>query len=70
MDLVKSSPDGTEHPLMSVKEAARWLRISEFTIYSWALSRRIPHYKIGKRVMLSPVEVKRWIEQHRIAEAG
>ena len=59
-----------EHLLLSVKEASAWLGIPAFTIYSWALSRRIPHYKIGRRVLFSKDELKRWIVEHRVAEAG
>ena len=59
-----------EHFLLSVKEASAWLGIPVFTIYSWALSRRIPHYKIGKRVMFSRDDLKRWIDEHRVVEAG
>lgn len=59
-----------EHLLLSVKEASAWLGIPAFTIYSWALSRRIPHYKIGRRVLFSKDELKRWIGEHRVAEAG
>jgi excisionase family DNA binding protein len=52
--------------LIPVKEASAWLGIPAFTLYSWALSRRIPHYKIGKRVMFSRDDLKRWIDaQHR-----
>ena len=52
--------------LIPVKETSAWLGIPAFTLYSWALSRRIPHYKIGKRVMFSKDDLKRWIDaQHR-----
>jgi excisionase family DNA binding protein len=55
-----------ERLLIPVKEASAWLGIPAFTLYSWALSRRIPHYKIGKRVMFSKDDLKRWIDsQHR-----
>lgn len=55
-----------ERLLIPVKEASAWLGIPAFTLYSWALSRRIPHYKIGRRVMFSKDDLKRWIDvQHR-----
>ncbi len=66
-DLIAGSK---ERFLIPVKEAATWLGISAFTLYSWAQSHRIPHYKIGKRVMFSKDDLKQWIENHRIAEAG
>lgn len=61
---------GKERFLIPVKEAAAWLGISSFTLYSWAQSHRIPHYKIGKRVMFSKEDLKRWVDDHRVAEAG
>ena len=59
-----------ERLLLSVKESSQWLGIPAFTLYSWAQGRRIPHYKIGKRVMFSKDDLKRWLEQHRRNVAG
>ena len=70
MKLVDPSTPERERILISVKEASAWLSISAFTLYSWALAHRIPHYKIGKRVMFSTDDLKRWLAEHRIAEAG
>jgi len=65
-----STMDGKERLLIPVKEASAWLGMSAFTLYSWALAHRIPHYKIGKRVMFSKEDLKRWLAEHRVAEAG
>jgi len=62
--------DQAEHRLLTVKDASGWLGLSAFTIYSWAQGRNLPHYKIGKRVMFSKVELQRWLEEHRVTEAG
>jgi excisionase family DNA binding protein len=43
--------------------------MSAFTLYSWAQSHRVPHYKIGKRVMFSKEDLKRWIDHHHRKEA-
>jgi excisionase family DNA binding protein len=59
-----------EHLLLSAKDVSAWLGIPMYTIYSWALSRRIPHYKIGKKVLFSKDELKRWVDTHRIVEAS
>jgi len=56
--------------LLPVKEASRWLGMSPFTLYSWAQAHRIPHYKIGKRVMFSTEDLKRWLDRLRVTEAG
>ena len=70
MKAVESIAEARERLLVSVKEASAWLGISAFTIYSWALSQKIPHYKIGKRVMFSKEELKRWLDGHRVGETG
>jgi excisionase family DNA binding protein len=70
MKSFNSRADGRERILVSVKEASEWLGISVFTLYSWALAHRIPHYKIGKRVMFSKEDLQRWLAEHRVAEAG
>jgi excisionase family DNA binding protein len=70
MKPVESIAEARERLLIPVKEASAWLGISAFTIYSWALSHRIPHYKIGKRVMFSKEDLKRWLEGHRVGETG
>jgi len=70
MKTFETVAEDQERLLVPVKEAAAWLGISAFTLYSWAQSHRIPHYKIGKRVMFSKDEVKRWLEEHKHIAAG
>lgn len=62
-----NEPD--ERLLITVKEAAVWLAIPKYTLYWWALSHRIPHFKIGKRVMFSKDDLRSWVEKHRKGEA-
>jgi excisionase family DNA binding protein len=70
MKTFEAITEGNERLLIPVKEASAWLGISAFTLYSWALSHRIPHYKIGKRVMFSKDDLKRWVEGHHRNVAG
>lgn len=62
MNTSAPTPAGKERLLISVKETSGWLGIPAFTLYSWALSKKIPHYKIGRRVMFSKDDLKGWIE--------
>ena len=55
----------TDHFLIGVKAAADWLGISIFTLYNWAQTRKIPHFKLESRVMFSKAELKPWVESHR-----
>ena len=55
----------TDHFLIGVKAAAVWLGIPIFTVYNWAQTGKIPHFKLEKRVMFSKEELKSWVESHR-----
>ncbi len=54
-----------ERLLLTVKETAEWLGLSAFTLYWWAASGKIPHYKIQKRVMFGKADILKWLEKHR-----
>lgn len=60
----KAGENGERH-LLSVKEAAAWLGIPTFTLYTWAQGRKVPHFKIQKRVLFSKEDLKKWLEEHR-----
>ena len=55
----------TDHFLIGVKAAAVWLGIPVFTVYNWAQTGKIPHFKLERRVMFSKEELKSWVESHR-----
>ena len=54
---------------VSINAAAQWLGISRFTLYYWAAARKIPHYRIGRRVMFSKVDLEAWLRSHRLEMA-
>ena len=56
--------------LLTVKEAAQWFGLSIYTLYYWAQARKIPHVKIGKRVMFSPDDLRRWLDEHKHGAVG
>ena len=43
---------GTEHELLTVPEAAKFLRVQTSTVRSWVLQRRIPFVKLGRLVRI------------------
>ncbi len=51
---------------ISSREAARLLGISQYTLYYWAQARKIPHYRIGRRVLFSRSELAEWLRKHRV----
>ena len=48
--------------LLSVSEMAERLGVSRGTLYALAKARRIPHLKIGDRVLFSPEKVEAALE--------
>lgn len=55
---------------VTADQAARLLRISRFTLYYWASGRKIPHYRVGRRVMFCLKDLKVWMDEHKVKEVG
>jgi excisionase family DNA binding protein len=54
--------------LISVTEAAKYLKISKETIYRRLKNKTIPHYRIGKLYKFLPVELMKWSKVKVIKE--
>ena len=54
---------------LSVREAALYLGVSERTIRNLVYERRIPHYRIGQRIVFRLVAIDRWSEDKEKREA-
>ena len=54
------------YKLLRYPEASRYLSIAETTLRRWASEKRIPHIKIGGRVLFDIQELNRFIESARI----
>jgi excisionase family DNA binding protein len=52
-------------PLLSVVQAARLLNISVPTLRQWLSQRQLPYVKVGRRTMLRPEDIERFIEHNR-----
>ena len=50
-----------EEKLLGIKELSAYLGISVNTAYSWVHQKRIPHIKLGRRVLFDPERVKEWM---------
>jgi excisionase family DNA binding protein len=53
----------TLDPLLTPRELAALLRVSEGTVRTWAYRRRIPSQKVGDRLRFSAAAVRRWLEE-------
>lgn len=48
-------------PLISVKELSALIGIKPKTIYDWVETERLPHRKLGSRVLFCPQEIEKWL---------
>ncbi len=51
---------------LSVAEAAARLGVSRYTVRSWVRQRRLEHYRLGRRVVISQAEVERFLAVNRV----
>lgn len=62
-----TNADGEEKPrrrrLLSLREAAEFLRVSRSALYRLTSTKRIPHYRIGSRILLDEGRLIEWISQ-------
>ncbi len=54
-----------EKKIMDVKELAAYLKISVDGVYAMVRERKIPYYKVGRRVRFDLVEINAWLEQRK-----
>ena len=52
--------------LVDIHEAARYLSVSESTLYGWVWQRRIPFVKVGRAVRFDMADLERFVTQNRI----
>lgn len=53
--------------MMDIKQLSQKLGISESGLYQWVSQRRIPFLKIGRSVRFDDDEIKKWLEERRVA---
>lgn len=52
--------------LMSVKEAAAYIRVSPHTVYAKVSKREIPYVKVGRSVRFDKGALDAWLEEHTV----
>jgi len=51
--------------LVGIDRAARLTGLAKGTLYNMVSAARIPHVKLGRRVLFREAELEAWIDQHR-----
>lgn len=62
--------DGTGRRLLSVKQAAEYLGLSPKTLYAWIESGRVPYVALGRRRLLDPRELDKFIQRNTVTPRG
>ena len=56
-----------EFPAMvGIGEAARMLGISKFTLRRWTAQRRVPHARLGRRIVFDRQALARFVSTHSV----
>lgn len=55
--------------LMSVKEVAEMLNVSQWTVYRWKRQSRLPYYKFHGRLRFSSEAVEAWLKKGEFTPA-
>ena len=53
-----------EEEILTIDEVAKYLRVSERTVYDWAQKGEIPSGKIGTVWRFKKSEVQKWVDEH------
>jgi excisionase family DNA binding protein len=55
--------DSSEGEILTIKEVADFLKVTERTIYRLAAAKKIPAFKVGGTWRFSRADIDRWIRQ-------
>lgn len=62
--------DSSEGEILTIKEVANFLKVTERTIYRLAAAKKIPAFKVGGMWRFSRADIDRWIRQQAPAGSG
>jgi excisionase family DNA binding protein len=71
MEIYKVQPEPSVEPmLLTTRQAARSLNLSERTLYAITKRGDLPVVRIGKAVRYDPADIRVWIESAKKSEKG
>jgi len=51
---------------LNISGGAEVLGVSPFTLGAWVRARRVPHYRIGRRIVFDGDQLREWLEAHKV----
>lgn len=51
--------------LMTVEEVAKYLKVEQSTIYTWAKERKLPSIKVGRFWRFKKEDIDKWLEDRK-----
>jgi excisionase family DNA binding protein len=54
-------------PLLTADDAADLLRIRRCTVYELARNRRLPHVRVGRRILFVRADLAAWVVANRVS---
>lgn len=61
--VVATSEEREKKVILRPTEAAKYIGCSEYTIRQMVRERRIPHYRIGVKILFTKNSLDKWIEE-------
>jgi excisionase family DNA binding protein len=53
-----------EKNILTVPEAADFTRLSISTVYAYVSRRKLPHFKIGAKLLFRRADLEQWLNRH------
>ena len=54
--------------LLTIREAAEFLRTSPHGVYKLVERRRVPHIRVGRKLLFDPAALRAWISRLAVPE--
>ncbi|HLO59233.1 MAG TPA: helix-turn-helix domain-containing protein [Bacteroidales bacterium] len=64
------SPSGMDEDSLTVEQASAFLQMTRMNIYAHVKLSKIPHWKNGRRLVFSKIELEEWMKKKRKTDAN
>lgn len=55
-----------KNALLNLEDVSKQLNLSKSTLYNLTAKKKIPHFKLGSRLMFSQDDLNQWLQQHAV----